>query len=358
MVNYTPKSTYSRQTKRTAKSKSKKTDVIYEENEDIRELDKREIMKLKRYKDQIKRPDLPMDRALNFTDKELNISSDQSARQAKDNQKLFLQNYGIDVHIPTFFVIDSRIWPSNPDYIFSLIKYVLPERQSKTIQHEYNGRSTISSYKALYGSQLNGNLVLRLMHKGDNFLNVKKEIILRQLEWAKIVMSDDGQMIAIFSPETNSDGSIRHEIKIYFCDSEDPIDIMTLIEDQKHYCKYSEDRDRTIDLSFIKTMSFCNLNRKLIASGDKDFLILDIENRKGTIHTIDTDMFEQILSINYHSKMDNTRNECILACKSVAKLQIIVYDFFDQGEEELGQVQETPEKSGFNQKALINRLST
>jgi hypothetical protein len=68
-------------------------------------------------------------------------------------------------------------------------------------------------------------------------------------------------------------------------------------------------------------------------------------------------MFERILSLNYKSHRDK-RDECILACKSVGKLQIIVFDILDQGEEELGHVPESPSKSGFNTKNLLSRLST
>ena len=78
------KSVNSQRTRRTAKSKTKRSEApTIKEEVDSREMDKREIMKLKRYKDQIKRPNLPMDNSLGFTEKELNVSSDVSARQAK-----------------------------------------------------------------------------------------------------------------------------------------------------------------------------------------------------------------------------------------------------------------------------------
>lgn len=55
------------------------------------------------------------------------------AREAKKNQELFLKNFGIDIQIPTFFVIDSILWFKNPDYIFKIVKYVLPDVRYKTI---------------------------------------------------------------------------------------------------------------------------------------------------------------------------------------------------------------------------------
>lgn len=103
------------------------------------ELNNDEILKLKLYKDKIKRNDLPMDRTRNFTERELKVPSDQAARCAKDNQKLFLDNFAIDIKIPTFFVLDSCLWPHDCDYMFQLVKYVFPtKKNAKTIQHLYN----------------------------------------------------------------------------------------------------------------------------------------------------------------------------------------------------------------------------
>lgn len=84
--------------------------AVPEEESQTVELDKREIMKLKLYKDQIKRPDLPMDRSRKFKEEDLDIDIESSARQANFNQKLYLENFGVDVQIPSFFVIDAHLW--------------------------------------------------------------------------------------------------------------------------------------------------------------------------------------------------------------------------------------------------------
>lgn len=63
---------------------------------------------------------------MSFEQKDLEIDSQAMARAAKYNQKLFLDNFGIDIEIPTFFVIDSFLWFKNPDYVFKVVKYVLP----------------------------------------------------------------------------------------------------------------------------------------------------------------------------------------------------------------------------------------
>ena len=67
-------------------------------------------MKLKLYKDQIKRPDLPMDHQWKFKEKDIDIDIESSARLANFNKKLYLENFGVDVQIPSFFVIDAHLW--------------------------------------------------------------------------------------------------------------------------------------------------------------------------------------------------------------------------------------------------------
>ena len=105
-------------------------------------------MNLKLYKDQIKRPDLPMDHKRNFTMENLKSTQlvDVCAREAQQNQELYLENFGIDVEIPYFVVLDAFIWAKDSQYIFKIVKYILPETKYKTIQHHRDGSSTVSSY--------------------------------------------------------------------------------------------------------------------------------------------------------------------------------------------------------------------
>ena len=67
-----------------------------------------------------------MDRKLSFDFSHVNLSADKPARKAKDNLKLFLDNFGINFEIPTYFVVDAGLWRKNPDYMFKFVKYVFP----------------------------------------------------------------------------------------------------------------------------------------------------------------------------------------------------------------------------------------
>lgn len=50
----------------------------------------------------------------------------------------------------------------------------------------YDGTSTVSSYQALYSEKLSGNLLLKVMKNGDHALEEVGEIIIRDVETAKI----------------------------------------------------------------------------------------------------------------------------------------------------------------------------
>ena len=137
-------------------------------------------------------------------------------------------------------------------------------------------------------------------------MTIRKEIILKNVDTGKLVMSEDGSYLAILTPEFEGGSSCnrRKEIKIYHCDSDEPTEFLDKIERKKHTCRYKEDQNNGNDLSFVKHMTFGNLNRKLIAYGDQKILILDIKKQDGPINKVDTDMFERILSLNYKSHRD------------------------------------------------------
>ena len=78
-------------------------------------------------------------------------------------------------------MLDAYIWAKDPQYIFKIVKYILPDTKYKTIQHQRNGKSTVSTYQDLYGDMMTGNLMLRLLKKGEFGLQQVCEITLKDL---------------------------------------------------------------------------------------------------------------------------------------------------------------------------------
>lgn len=62
---------------------------------------------------------------------------------------------------------------------------------------------------------MSGNLVLRLMYKGEHTLEIKGETYLKDMQWAKFARSDDGRMFAFLTPEVDALNVVRNELRIY-----------------------------------------------------------------------------------------------------------------------------------------------
>ena len=46
------------------------------------------------------------------------VGIDQCARESNYNQELYLRNFGVNIEVPYFVVLDAYIWAKDPQYIF------------------------------------------------------------------------------------------------------------------------------------------------------------------------------------------------------------------------------------------------
>ena len=163
------------------------------------------------------------------------------------------------------------------------------------------------------------------------------EIVLRNVNQAMMAQSNDGSKLAIMTPEVDANNVLYNEIKVYQSDSSDPMDILRVIDDKHWLCRFEEDDKNEMDLNFIQHLQFDNRGTKLIGWGKEKFFVLNLVTQKAVIHEIQSQMFEEILSLTYMTHPGRKKDECVLTCKSTGKLQIIVYDFFDTGESDESQ---------------------
>lgn len=93
-----------------------------------------------------------------------------------------------------------------------------------------------------------------------------------------------------------------------------------------------EDEKNDKSLQFVKTLFWNQDGQKVIAWGDTRFFILDVIKGKDKFYSIQTDLYEKILSLTYEDGLDDidADDECILVCKVQGKLQLIIYDFFQR----------------------------
>ena len=74
--------------------------------------------------------------------------------------------------------------------------------------------------------------MLRIMFKGVNTLEQKGEILLKDVEWTKFITSRDGALLAILTPEIDALNEVHHEIKVYRCEGDDPMEFLDKIENK------------------------------------------------------------------------------------------------------------------------------
>lgn len=51
---------------------------------------------------------------------------DAGAKNQDENKHVFRNNYGIELPLPSFYVQDAKIYPGEKNFIFKIVKYVLP----------------------------------------------------------------------------------------------------------------------------------------------------------------------------------------------------------------------------------------
>jgi hypothetical protein len=52
------------------------------------------------------------------------------AKSAELNKNVYIDNYAVKFSIPTSFVLNARICGSNPDYLYQVVKFVIPGNES------------------------------------------------------------------------------------------------------------------------------------------------------------------------------------------------------------------------------------
>ena len=67
--------------------------------------------------------------------------------EPEDLRKKYLQNFGVSMEIPAYYIYDARFVPHVKDYIVTLTWHILPKSFTSTVQTTYlNGTVTDSNF--------------------------------------------------------------------------------------------------------------------------------------------------------------------------------------------------------------------
>lgn len=116
------------------------------------------------------------------------------------NQKLYLEKYGINIDLPSMYVLDAQINNKFPDYLFELVKTVIPEQENYIVNTSYmDGTTSKSSFREIEHKYMQG-LVLRLLKRERSQLVLLKEIVLEGIWSAYMKFSECGTQFALIIP--------------------------------------------------------------------------------------------------------------------------------------------------------------
>ena len=150
-------------------------------------------------------------------------SNGYEQRTAHFNKMMYLKSFGVRFELPTAHVIGSAVFARQPNYIYQVIKYILPSERRTNM--------SISPTLPLY-EEINreGNILVRLQRQGEgsSLYDVQKDgrdayVIIKKARKPKICFSADGSMFAYMVMEergltqeqkvSNIKGKIESKIK-------------------------------------------------------------------------------------------------------------------------------------------------
>ena len=59
-------------------------------------------------------------------DEKLEAEFDPGAKNQEMNKRIFVNKYGVEIDLPSYYVLDAKIYPVNIDYCIKVVKHSLP----------------------------------------------------------------------------------------------------------------------------------------------------------------------------------------------------------------------------------------
>ena len=109
--------------------------------------------------------------SLSFRQREIQKSEDNEldfdpgAKNQDMNKRIFINKFGVKTELPTFYVLDAKIYPKNVNYILKVIKYSIPNQRQRVNNFEVDKDPVETSMSELFkdGKYHQQNVVLELI---------------------------------------------------------------------------------------------------------------------------------------------------------------------------------------------------
>lgn len=115
----------------------------------------------------------------------------------KKNMDAFVNNYGVSMEIPAFYIQAAKIFPAEPRYCVQVVNYVLPDSDLKVRTHYLHKPVTEQHLKETYKEEKYRYSSLKLMKQSDQAFKEIVEISIGLATKVSIEFSPDGQYLAL-----------------------------------------------------------------------------------------------------------------------------------------------------------------
>ena len=65
------------------------------------------------------------------------------AKNQDSNKAVFRKNYGIEVSVPGFYILDAKLYPTDLKYVMKAVWYELPDNNHLRIRKCESGQKTV-----------------------------------------------------------------------------------------------------------------------------------------------------------------------------------------------------------------------
>jgi len=65
-----------------------------------------------------------------------------AAKDQSYNKDAFRENYGVEIKLPSVYVLEAKIFPIDPNYIIKVVQYAIPKNDKKVITYPYTSEKS------------------------------------------------------------------------------------------------------------------------------------------------------------------------------------------------------------------------
>ena len=248
---------------------------------------------------------------------------------SKDLKQRFLDEYGISMQIPAFYIQDAKIFPSDPKFSVQVVNYVLPDTEImvNTFEEDSENNRQMENLADIFDGDKYKFSSLKLMEQTETALLEISEVSIQDGKKVFMKFSPDGRYLALHLKQEKI-----MNLKIYKIEDNDINDLMSRIQNEEPaYLEFINHEK----LQKCKGLEWDFNNRFLACYGSDKLNIINVEacdSENLDDFELNRDLFTAILDVQMVSD-DEGGYRCEVAASVNDQNQIVFFSIQDNQEE-------------------------